>query len=178
MGKTLLSYSSLYPVSYGVSSWPLGLSTVLDYMWCLVMVWSSKPSGGSFPGLGEFHHIHALINTQQHIWGGPSIDLWNSVQFLLVTVPKSLAILASPDFNSISLTQDWQSLDFPFPNPQPEIFPQAASWGNYRTYSFISPSRIIVLCCLISKVLRGIVSCILSGFFVCLFKEFQAGGSI
>lgn len=31
-GKTLLSYSNLYPVSYGVSSWPLGLSTVLDYM--------------------------------------------------------------------------------------------------------------------------------------------------
>ena len=68
---------------------------------------------------------------------------------------------------------------FPFPNPQPEIFPQAVSWGNYRIYSFISPSRITVLRCLISKVLRGIVSCILSGFFVSLFfQEFQSGGSI
>ena len=31
-GKTLLSHSNLYPVSYGVSSWPLGLRTMLNYM--------------------------------------------------------------------------------------------------------------------------------------------------
>ena len=120
--------------------------------------------------------MHALINTQQHIWGGPSTDLWNCVQLSSGYCSKKSSHLGLPRLQFYLLNSRLPVSRFPFPNPQPEILPQAVTWGNYRIYSFISTSRITVLCCLISKVLRGI----LSGFlFVCLFfKEFQARGSI
>lgn len=113
-------------------AWLLGLSTVLNYMWCLATV-PSNPSGGSFPGPpgSSLTCTHwSLLNSR--LEGKPSTDLYNSVcSYLLFSSMKGLAILASPDFSSISLTQDWWTVfEFPFPNPQPEIFLQAVKAGE------------------------------------------------
>ena len=125
-------------------------------------------SDSSFPSLRYFPYVHAVINILLNSWGGLSADVWSSLSIVLFLFQYSdlqtLAALVSPDSQHLLNPGNLPCSTWviPFCAAAWKLI-KAVSWGNYGAHRF---SRVTVLCCLMSSVLKTIVSCVLSDFLL------------
>lgn len=142
--------------------WLVGLGSVLcseccflDSFWVVLSV-----------VLGILHY--ALISTLLNNWGGSSTDFWDSlsVQPSLLQHPIWWTLAALVSSQALSCVSSihcilWALIQLPLPGPWPENSLKAGSLDNCRLTSIVScVSDITVIHCLMSSVLKTVVSCV------------------
>lgn len=136
-------------------------------MWAIEIIWS-RP----FPILKQF----LILHSKAKIWEDCSADLWalslwSFFHFCILLCDSNYLGSLNSDFSLLSSVRQQTLFGF-CPCTAAWKLPQIVSWGNYMPTSFVSPfSEVTISHCLMSNVLRTIVSYILPSIFSCFGQE-------